>query len=498
MSNASGLHPEYTAYPRQRCFVGHTHEAEWREDLLSACAEVLPEFRLEPWYAEEHFDPTKPLRGKVVQAIANARYGIYDLSSWQDKPGAWHQPRNVLIELGMAIALNRPALLLRHGSNDILPLPACLQGVELLTFSGDYTLKTELRRRLPQWLDVPPDRDWLNRFCLFGQRTCHFREAHPRARQWGSSALRCHITDGVDRDHPAERAEIRAAFDDILGRYGDLSYAYLDELPLADGFQFLLCSHCQMVRTTPFAIYRVTPQTPAEVFIAIGMSIALETIYEYDIPKVLLVRKEEELPSLLRGYEVVEAANSSEIKKKLKTIIPEMMKQVRMTWWKPISLPFEDPISRAWTEYAHHLKDPSDLLRAALLRFREDFIDTYRLGSDLSEPELAQNLNKFIREYILSLGNIDLISSITSIHYPVRIEINIDGTMFSVTVIYSWIEKNIKGIDRYSNTFAVLFEDANSNNELQDHQFIIRFPIKLSESGYGAGGGGEEEEEEEE
>jgi hypothetical protein len=79
--NIGGLRSEYKTYEQQKCFVAHSTEASWRDDLLSACAEVLPKFNLEPWYASfysedyqpagtVHFDPTKPLRDKVVQLIA--------------------------------------------------------------------------------------------------------------------------------------------------------------------------------------------------------------------------------------------------------------------------------------------------------------------------------------------------------------------------------------------------------------------------------------------
>jgi ActR/RegA family two-component response regulator len=350
MQNTGGLRPEYKTYEYQKCFVGYSREAEWRDDILSACAEVLPKFDLEPWYAADHFEPTKSLRNKVVELVANTRCGIYDLSSWQDKSGEWHLPRNVLIELGIAIALNRPTLLLRHTSNRVLPLPACLEGLDVIEFTGDHTLKIELENRLPQWFDVPPDRDWLNRFCIFGNRVCSFREEHPRARQWGTQTLRCHITDGFDTYHPGfqkpEREEIRGAFQDVFTRYSDLAFDYLDDLPLAGGYQSLLCSHCQMVRSTPFAVYRILPYTPAEVFIAIGMSIALETLFEYDIPKVLLVRQEQDLPSLLRGYDVVEAVNSSELKRKLKAFIPAVVQKVRETAWKPRPLPFSEEAIR--------------------------------------------------------------------------------------------------------------------------------------------------------
>jgi len=342
--NIGGLWSEYKTYERQKCFIGHSREAEWCDDILGACAEVLPRFGLEPWYAADYFDPTKPLRDKVVELIANARYCVCDLSTWQDDDGYWHLPRNVLIELGVAIVLNRPTLLLRHTSNNALPLPACLQGVERLDFVGDATLKRALEGRLPQWIAAPPERDWLNRFCIFGNRVCGFREAHPRARQWGQGALHCHIADGLDEDSHdflmVERDEIRGAFESILCRYNDLEFGYLNQLPLIDGYDFTLCSYCQAVRSTPFAIYYILPHTPARVFITIGMSIALEALFEYNIPKVLLVRQEQDLPSLLRGYEVVETANSSEVKKKLNKFIPKVMQKIQEMAYKPRPLPF--------------------------------------------------------------------------------------------------------------------------------------------------------------
>ena len=119
-----------------------------------------------------------------------------------------------------------------------------------------------------------------------------------------------------------------------------MDFNYLDEISIVDGYQYLLCSHCQTVRSSPFAIYRILPNTSAETFIAIGISIALEKLFEYEIPKVILVKNERDLPSLLRGYEVVEAANSSEIKRKLKRSLKTVLKMVKKTTWKPRKLPF--------------------------------------------------------------------------------------------------------------------------------------------------------------
>jgi hypothetical protein len=249
--DVGGLRPLYQAYQNQKCFVGHSHEASWCADIVSACEEVLPEFGLAPWYAAHNFDPTRPLRDKVVEMIANARYGIYDLSYWRrDAKGEWEMPRNVLIELGMAIVLNRPMLLLQHAESRKRgpKLPECLESVSecVLEFSGEGSLKRILKERLPQWVNVPPERDWWNRYCLFGGMECRYREVHPRGVQLGKAKLHCHISDGLD----ADRADFREVVGKVLKRFSDVDFNYLDGLPMSNGYNFLLCTHCQMIRST--------------------------------------------------------------------------------------------------------------------------------------------------------------------------------------------------------------------------------------------------------
>jgi serine/threonine-protein kinase len=341
-----GLNPEYHNYDKQRCFVGHSLDAPWREDLITICSEVLPDFELEAWYAADHFTPTKSLRQKVVELIANTRYGIYDLSYWRkDDKSEWQMPRNVFIELGIAIALNRPMLLLRHSSNRVgnLSLPQCLESISthILEFSGAATLRCVLKERLSQWADTPPDQDWWNRFCTFGSRVCEYREAHPHIRQLGQT-VHCHISDGQDTDRP----DFREVVEEVLGRFDDVTYDYLDALSLCNGYDFLLCTHCQTVRSTPFAIYRITPHTAPETFIAIGMSLALETQFSHAIPKILLTTDVHDIPSLLAGYEVVVAHNDTERKTYLRKFMPQVIQLARKTTWKPRPLPFIEIVPR--------------------------------------------------------------------------------------------------------------------------------------------------------
>lgn len=334
-----GLIPDYQTYERQKCFLAYSEGAFWSVDLKNACERALKPFNLEMDYATKHFDPDVYLHEKARQLIANARCGIYDLSYWKSD-GTWQVPRNVFIELGMAIALNRPALMLRHSSNHDLPLPECLKSIarQIIEWSGDPTLEEKLNDLLPVWLKALPELDWWDRFCKFGNRKCEYREAHPRSRQWGRKELRCHISDSNDLD----RANFRKVVETVLERYADVKFTYLDSLPIEQGYEFLLCSHCQTVRSTSFAIYRITPNTPPETFIAIGIILALEEQFEYRIPKLMLTTNKDQIPSLLSGYEVVEAVNDADLKDRLSRFMPKVIQKVRRAVWAPKSLPFID------------------------------------------------------------------------------------------------------------------------------------------------------------
>ncbi|HXD30973.1 MAG TPA: translation initiation factor IF-2 N-terminal domain-containing protein [Pyrinomonadaceae bacterium] len=333
-----GIRSDYLTYKRQKCFVAYTESAPWSPDLLKACAETLEAFDLEIDYGTKHYDAEVPMHEKARQLIANARCGIYDLSYWPDEKNNWQLPRNVFIELGMAIALNRPALMVRHASNRHLELPDCLKSVSghIVEWSGDATLEERLSKLLPEWLETSPKEDWLDLFCKFGHRVCDYRKADPRSRQWGRKELPGHVSDGPDLDRP----DFRKAVAKVLERYNDLQITYLDTLGIQKDYQFLLCSHCQTVRSTSFAIDRLTNDSPPETFIGIGITLALEKQFGYSIPKLLLGASKNDLPSLLAGYEIAPAANSTQIKDSLSRFMPEVIQKVRRVVWEPRPLPF--------------------------------------------------------------------------------------------------------------------------------------------------------------
>ena len=334
------LDPLYQRYERQKCFIAYSPESPQSQDLVDTCKEILDEFKMDPWYESDHFDPTQPLREKVVEMIANTRCGIYDISLWRkDDKDEWHLPCNVFLELGIAIALNRPLLILRHTENVVaeFPLPPSLEGsASLVEFKNFTRLEPLLRERLTQWQKSDPYRDWWNRYCTFGNRLCEHREMHPHLRQWSQEKLQCNVSDGLDSD----QEDFRGVIQDVLGNFDNVDVRYLDSLSTPEGYSFKLCDLCQATCSSPFAIYRMSKRTSAETYMAIGMSLALETQFEQKIPKIMRTTSAEDMPSLLEGYDVVAAQDRPTWRRKLRHFTPELIGRVRRSTWKARPLPF--------------------------------------------------------------------------------------------------------------------------------------------------------------
>src|SRR6185312_5603989 len=171
-----------------------------------------------------------------------------------------------------------------------------------------------------------------------------------------------HVSDGPDLDRP----DFRKAVAKVLERYNDLQITYLDTLGIQKDYQFLLCSHCQTVRSTSFAIDRLTNDSPPETFIGIGITLALEKQFGYSIPKLLLGASKNDLPSLLAGYEIAPAANSTQIKDSLSRFMPEVIQKVRRVVWEPRPLPFIEVKRFKATEMATESDEIRRLLERAV------------------------------------------------------------------------------------------------------------------------------------
>ena len=327
----------------KKSFVAHSYQAEWHDTIEAVCNELLPEYGLQPWYAEYNYDPTTTLRDKIVSMIDNAPYGIYDLSYWRANEGSpWVMPCNVLIELGIAIALNRPTILLRHVGNRMaeISLPKSIQSVaqKICEFTGDYSLEVVLRKYLSDPAHLSTDYDWHHHRCRFGEIDCSHLQVYPHTAMIGRDNLHCHIADGSD----ADQLDFRHIVETVLGRFNNISYSYLDKGSVPNGYTFLLCAYCQLIRSTPFAIYRITPDTSPDTYIAIGISIGLEYRFKYKIPRFMITKDMQYVPSLLHGYQCVVVKNLHALKTCLPQFVQHVMTKIdEPAYWRPQELPFE-------------------------------------------------------------------------------------------------------------------------------------------------------------
>lgn len=104
MFGEGGLCTQYPLKPRpDNCFVAA--DVAGYNDLNEALSSALRDFEVSPIKASDLLVPGA-LLCKIASLIRETRFGIYELTATQD--------RNVYLQLGIAIGLQRPFLLLKH------------------------------------------------------------------------------------------------------------------------------------------------------------------------------------------------------------------------------------------------------------------------------------------------------------------------------------------------------------------------------------------------
>jgi Predicted nucleotide-binding protein containing TIR-like domain len=86
------------------------------------------------------------LLDKMQSLIQNCDIGIYDLSSWNP---------NVALEMGMALALNKPVRVLLCSQGERIGVPSDVQGVERFEYSDIETLERSLTQLINQEVADP-------------------------------------------------------------------------------------------------------------------------------------------------------------------------------------------------------------------------------------------------------------------------------------------------------------------------------------------------------
>jgi hypothetical protein len=258
------LRPDPHAY-----FVSHGFPAEtlvdWRETLANALAQASK--TAEPLTPYFHGDT---LVGgyrlcSICEKLYATRFSIFLLPPSQD--------RNVYLELGIALGLGTPFLLIQpHGT----AIPPILAGLTRYVTNG--SLRT-LRQELPGKIGKIEEYD-------FG--VVHVEKNLAVAGQQATYVLAAgNLLDDLDMEY-AISASIQA-------KYPRLEAVSLTQQAEMVGSTWMLENIINTIQQAKFAIYRVNEKSSPTTFLALGMSIALNR------PFLMMRDTRSEVPEDLRG-----------------------------------------------------------------------------------------------------------------------------------------------------------------------------------------------------
>ena len=125
--------------PRHRYFVSSWFAAKIRDELRDGLPGVFDHFGLRPYFAE-HKSAEGALLNKIRRIVELTRFGLYDLSGVRP---------NVMIELGMAITLNKPCVLVARKDGSRKPLPDFVQGLDILFTRTSMSCESSCSLRCP-------------------------------------------------------------------------------------------------------------------------------------------------------------------------------------------------------------------------------------------------------------------------------------------------------------------------------------------------------------
>jgi hypothetical protein len=140
MFEPGGLCGGYLLKPMpDRYFVAQEFSPD-RDDLRGALATALAEFGVQPVCADDLYWPG-PILCKISALIQGTPFGVYQLTVSQN--------RNVFLELGIAMGLGRPFVLVKDKGADVSPLA---QGFEYYPIDSYLELRYELGEKVRPFL----------------------------------------------------------------------------------------------------------------------------------------------------------------------------------------------------------------------------------------------------------------------------------------------------------------------------------------------------------
>jgi len=366
---------QYLTPPTQEYFVGHGFSDAQKKDLRPAVERALASTGLKPYRADDVVTP-KAILQKIMEKISLTQFCIFDISL----------PRpNVFIEIGVAIGLNRPLLILAQRETIV---PQALKSLVSISYSS----YAQLTRDLAGKTDALARR--IEKGKQLGTNYCHICE-----KPCVDTVVRQERRYLVASPRGQAASDFNSAVEGAL-REHDYHPLYLDE---EAGGGMAVCQFCHLLRSTAFGIYHLHTETPCETFLALGLAIGLKAAF------VLLSPKDSDLPSNLKGWDHFEYTAYADIEAKLAESIQDLLtsavppEPAQLPGTQPNRPPIVDGLAEARFVRILHISDihrgaDAPTSNTALLGNLLDDIesayaeDNSQLGSDepwLGPPDLV-------------------------------------------------------------------------------------------------------------
>lgn len=273
----SGLCAGYPLKPApHQYFVAQEFSAD-REDLLCALEEAFRVFNLQPYRADQDI-----LAGHILCKIAaklqTTLFGVFELTHSQN--------RNVYLELGVAIGMGRPFVLVKDSNAE---LPSLIEGLDYYNIQSYEVMKRELGVRLQEYVlsitqyqraTTEPVKN-TNDTYIIAHGDYDMPVDFTLAVSQGLASINLHpVLVGSDSK------EIEKAF--------SASRLAVPHPPDTFGVS-RLDAIVNAIRKARFGIYRVDAGSSPDVFLALGLAIGLNK------PWFLFKREASEIPADIRG-----------------------------------------------------------------------------------------------------------------------------------------------------------------------------------------------------
>ena len=279
-----------------KVFVGHSYSDQRSTDLRGAIRRAF-EPELTPYFADKELR-TVHILTKVAQLIAVSRLVLLDLSQFNP---------NVMIELGLALGLNKRILLCCHTKYDI---PDFLQGIGIIRYH-DYTQLSAIVENQKYHINTAIASHKIS-WCQLCQQQCNGRKElrYPK----NCSLI---IDDAPDAGHQEDfKDSLCQVFESVGVTHLTLDTAKQSQMRL-------LCSYTHSIRRCKFTVFRfVRGMSPLVPFL-FGLSFGLR------VHPVLLVERDPQIvPSDLGGYSWIEYQNFVSLQKALLEQLPTFLDRI--------------------------------------------------------------------------------------------------------------------------------------------------------------------------